>query len=173
MLYLTLVVPIFIIISLYMTVDSWFMKRPWVLLLMGFVTASFGLGIKAIPLTLKSFEASAFEITFLEIAASALDPTLLALAGGLIASAFILKIQHDYDNVSAENKESFARAEEHKNEAVEYANELARVRPTLSEEEYERRQRELEFKRELAIWAMQNAKAAYRRLEGRGWSKSR
>lgn len=70
------------------------------LILLGLLTSAFGILVKSLPITLKTTEAFKNSI-FMDIAASVVDPTLIGLAGGLIGSAFILKIQILYDQEKA------------------------------------------------------------------------
>lgn len=87
------VVASFLIITLYMSLGPWLYRRPWALLALGLITSAISVAMKATPIILKSFPQLADHAPDLELAASAVDPTLIGLSGGLIAAAFLLKLQ--------------------------------------------------------------------------------
>lgn len=94
----------FLVVLAYGALTPGMLKKPWILLIMGFVVSAFGIMVKSLPVTLKMTPAFKDSV-FMDIAASVADPTLIGLAGGLIGSAFILKIQILYEK----EKESHAK----------------------------------------------------------------
>lgn len=84
---------IFLLICLFLALDDWAYRRPWVLFVAGLVTAVFGSLLKGMPILLKGMRSSPWSPEELELASLAVDPLLGGLAGGLVASAVIIKLQ--------------------------------------------------------------------------------
>jgi hypothetical protein len=98
------------IVALYVGLGPWLYRRPWALLAMGLITAALAVIAKATPILLKQFPQLSEIFPELDIAASAVDPTLIGLSGGLIAAAFLLKLQivHAQDLVEAQRELNIA-----------------------------------------------------------------
>lgn len=81
-----------LVISAYGILSARMVRNPAWLLGMGLVLAAIAIIVKGAPLLTQAvLKGNGSE--GLDIAAATVDPTLVALAGGLIASAFILKVQ--------------------------------------------------------------------------------
>jgi signal transduction histidine kinase len=86
------------IVQIYALVSGRMLRNPRWLLIMGVVVAAIAVMIKALPMLAHSVWKGP-GVEGLDVAAAVIDPTLMALAGGLIGSAFVLKIQllHDQE----------------------------------------------------------------------------
>lgn len=72
-------------------------RNPGWLLGIGCIVAALAVVAKALPIISKELWSGTGKEGF-DVAASAVDPTLMALAGGLIGAAFVLKVQWLYEN---------------------------------------------------------------------------
>lgn len=93
MLLTTVFLVVMLVFILYESMGAWAYRQPRVLLVYGLSVSGLSVWVKGNPLMLKSIRNLPWSAEELDLAASVVDPTLIGLAGGLIASAFILKLQ--------------------------------------------------------------------------------
>lgn len=133
----------FFIVALYMNLGPWIYRRPWALLVVGLIASAFSVLLKASPILLKSLPQLSEHFVSLEIAAAAVDPTLIGLSGGLIATAFILKLQITHAQDLAAAKEKVEAAHTSLNDVHRDDEDLKLVARSLSNEEFDTRLKRL------------------------------
>lgn len=140
-----------IILVIYWNLGPWLYRRPWALLAVGLVTSAFAVFIKAVPLILMSFPQLADNASVYEIAASSVDPTLIGLSGGLIASAFILKLQIMHAAEIAQAHDAVVRASEKQAHVTRSVEDLKLVAQSLTNEEFDARLKQIRAQKMDAI----------------------
>lgn len=128
-----------LIASLYFSLGPWLYRRPWALLILGLIASAFSVLLKATPIMLKALPQFAELAPSLEIAAAAVDPTLIGLAGGLIATAFLLKLQSTYSQELADAKQKIELANAMIDAVHRDDEELKLVARSLSNKEFNER----------------------------------
>lgn len=132
-----------VIFILYTGLDSWIYRRPWALLLTGIVVAIFSVMLKALPTILKTAPSMLWDQSELEIAASIVDPLLVGLSGGLIASAFILKFQILHSSEVQEKVNLLHIAMKHTDDSNRLDEDLRLVASSLTNDEFNERLRQI------------------------------
>ena len=121
--------------------DGWVYRRPWILLALGILVAWFSIVMKAVPIMLKATDPNLalWTVAELDLAASVVDPTLVGLAGGLIASAFVAKLQFAHERDVFAAKEKLLRAVERMGKSERAEEDLRLVGASLSDSEFAER----------------------------------
>lgn len=104
------VVTIFLVVGLYDLLTDKAYRSPRALLWAGVIAAAFGAFLKGVPILMKGLPKSEFQPEQLDFVALAVDPLLGGLAGGLVASAVIVKIQimHARTQMAADSNDQCA-----------------------------------------------------------------
>jgi hypothetical protein len=147
------------------SVSGWAYRHPWRLLLCGLLISAFATIVKSIPLVMKEIPKSPWSPSEMDFAAALVDPTLIGLAGGLIAAGVMLKVQimhaTDVQNAKRNLKRSIETLEE-----VERADEdLKLVARSLSDEEFWQRLTYIKEARSEALFEKQEAKRDLRKVQ--------
>lgn len=153
-----------VILLLYFALDTWAYRRPGLLLLFGLLTSGFSVLLKATPTMLKSVPGLPWSASELDIAASVVDPTLIGLAGGLIASAFVLKLQLLHAEDLATKRRALDAAREQVEEAKKFDEDLRLVAIRLDDKDFRNRLRTVRRMRARAFLEEQDAKADLERV---------
>jgi hypothetical protein len=154
-----------IVIALYASMGAWVYRRPWVLLVAGLVAAGFAVLMKATFLSLKAVPPPhPWTIEALDIAASVVDPTLVGLAGGLIASAFIAKLQILHARELCAAEEAVSRARELVDHVHRSDDDLKAVAMSLSNEEFRIRLQAVRAAKVHALWSKDETESKLREL---------
>lgn len=107
------VVAIFAVFGFYVVLTDWAYRRPKRLFFAGVIATAFAVFLKGIPILMKGLPNSGFKPEELDFVALAVDPLLGGLAGGLVASAVIVKLQimHAKSQISANEDDQYADEE--------------------------------------------------------------
>jgi len=128
-----------LLIGLFFMLDDWAYRRPWVLFVAGVVAAAFGSMLKGMPILMKGLHSSPWSPEELDLAALAVDPLLGGLAGGLVASAVIIKLQilHAKSQMAAREMDRFT--DKILDQARQNFQSLKDMKDTMPLDEYESR----------------------------------
>ena len=151
MIFFTFIFASGIIVAVYGNLGPWLYRRPWALLAVGLTTSAFAVLIKALPLVLKLLPQLADNAAEYEIAASSVDPTLIGLSGGLIASAFILKLQIMHAAEIAKAHNAVTRASAIQEYVARSDEDLKLVAQSLTNEEFAFRLKQVRAQKRDAI----------------------
>ncbi len=154
-----------LIVLLFNALEGWVYRRPWVLLLAGLLVSGFSVLLKATPIYLKSVPGLPWSGAELDVAASVVDPTLIGLAGGLIASAFLLKLQVAHAAEVAAARDSVRLASDLVKHASRADEDLRLVALSLSNEEFNTRLRRVRYLQDDAFWAERDAREHLKRVD--------
>lgn len=161
---MTLLAAITLVYFLYEVIGGWAYRRPWVLLVAGLATAILGLLVKRTPMVLKAIPTLNWPSEDLELAMSAVDSIVTGLAGGLIAAAFMMKMQLGHAREVQDAKNALASA----NEAAAYADQadddLKNEPATLPTAIFKRRYRATQRLKHRALHDKMEAEAQIRAL---------
>ena len=157
-----------ILIVIYMTwtsLSGWAFRSPWKLLICGLLVAGFATVIKSLPAVWKMVAKTPRLTAELDFAAALVDPTLVGLAGGLIAAAVMLKVQILYATELRSAKQIFASSVDAM-QAVERADEdLKVVAASLSDEDFGNRLKHIKAMRMEAFMDYCDAKVELKKMK--------
>lgn len=156
----------FLVVALYLCMVGWVYRRPWVLLSLGIGVAWVSVILKTAPIFLKAAPKLApTAAAELELAAAVVDLTLIGLAGGLIASAFISKLQFAHEKEIAAARETLLRALKRMGDSERADEDLRLVAASLSDDEFRTRLRKVQNAKLDAFSDKWDAEEALRRLD--------
>jgi len=157
-----------ILIVIYITwtsINGWAYRRPWRLLVSGLVVAGFATMIKSLPAVWKTVAKSPRFAAELDFAAALVDPTLIGLAGGLIAAAVMLKVQILHATELRSAKQNLARSIEAMQEVERADDDLKLVAASLPHEDFWNRLKHIKEMRMDALMDHYDAKVELKKMK--------
>jgi hypothetical protein len=141
MLVMTSIVILTVVYATWVIASGWAFRKPERLLLCGLVVSGFATVAKYNPIVWKTAANSPWSAHELELASAIVDPTLVGLAGGLIAAAIMLRVQIMYATEIREAKATLTRSIEIMEDVERADEDLKLVARSLSNDEFRLRLR--------------------------------
>lgn len=164
-----LAMTVLVILSVnYMTwtlVSGWAYRRPWCLLVCGLLVSAFATMVKLLPLVIKELPKSPWSPSEMDFAAALVDPTLIGLAGGLIAAGVMLKVQIMHATDVQDAKRNLKRSIEALQEVERADEDLKLVARSLPDKEFWQRLTAIKEARTEALFEKQEAKRELKKIQ--------
>jgi hypothetical protein len=165
MLAMTVLAILTVIYFTWTSVSGWAYRRPWFLLVCGLLVSAFATMVKSIPLVIKEIPKSPWSPSEMDFAAALVDPTLIGLAGGLIAAGVMLKVQIMHATDVQDAKRNLKRSIEALEEVQRADEDLKLVARSLSDEEFWKRLASIKEAHTEALLDKQEAKRDLRKIQ--------
>jgi hypothetical protein len=127
--------------------------------------AGFATMIKALPAVWKMVAKTPLLVAELDVAASLVDPTLIGLAGGLIAAAVMMKVQILYATELRSAKQNFNRSIEAMQRVERADDDLKLIAASLSNKDFGNRLKHIKAMRMEAIMDYYDAKRELKKMK--------